>query len=322
MFVKNSKLFGVLLLIFCIGFFVNTDDVMAIDMCATDTEYSSAISCDYDFYGGSNTIIFAKDNSGNYCPEAVYLEYKTNYLDFHGEADNSIRQMLHYDLNLSTIRDAVENKSCPRLKLVNDYDPVTSKTYSITVSDKDLNQMACDLSEMISLGSECSIREGQNMREISSDDVNNAANKTKNSVPATIEQIKAWGEFAEQNPDNWEVGDSCYIVQSNDWLKGVLNFIFWAMVIAGILLVIILTIFDFIKVITGNDDDGIKQAFKRFVRRVVVAVVLMLLPLLLSTIINFINGNAMSDSEEEGNKTGIVRIGDNGELYCDVVDEQ
>ena len=48
----------------------------------------------------------------------------------------------------------------------------------------------------------------------------------------------------------------------------------------------------------------------------------MLLPLLLSTIINFINGNAMSDSEEEGNKTGIVRIGDNGELYCDVVDEQ
>ena len=65
---------------------------------------------------------------------------------------------------------------------------------------------------------------------------------------------------------------------------------------------------EFIKVITGQDDEGIKKALKHSLIRIVCAVLLLLLPMLVNFIITVIN-NAFS---------GEVTIGANGEVTCGV----
>ena len=53
------------------------------------------------------------------------------------------------------------------------------------------------------------------------------------------------------------------------------------------LLVIGLSVFDFIKAITGKDEKDVKKAFTRFLKRIALAIVFFFLPILINALLDF-----------------------------------
>lgn len=68
-----------------------------------------------------------------------------------------------------------------------------------------------------------------------------------------------------------------------------INNIFFSIIIFSIIILIILSMIDFIRGIISNDEDYLKKAFKNTKNRLISIVILILLPLILNTIINFID---------------------------------
>lgn len=95
-------------------------------------------------------------------------------------------------------------------------------------------------------------------------------------------------------------------------LRDFLSNLFWIICIIGIVLLIILTSGEFIKIIIGQDDDGLQNAFKHTVTRIICVVVLLLLPMLVSAIITIINKEAASE----------FTIGEDGNVLCGVASEK
>jgi len=58
------------------------------------------------------------------------------------------------------------------------------------------------------------------------------------------------------------------------------------------LLVIGLSIYDFIKAVTAKDDKDLKQAFQRLIKRCIYAIILFFLPMLLNLLLDFIGTNS------------------------------
>lgn len=103
------------------------------------------------------------------------------------------------------------------------------------------------------------------------------------------------------------IGNPCTVI--NDDLKKLLNTIFWIISILGIILVVVMTALSFIKAIVGSDDEKFRDAFRHLLTRIIVVIILLLLPMILSFIITLINDNV----------EGEVKIGSDGDLFCDIV---
>lgn len=72
-------------------------------------------------------------------------------------------------------------------------------------------------------------------------------------------------------------------------MKKVLNLILWYIRIIGVVLAIVLSILDYIKVAAGSDDKSLSAANKKFVTRMILVAVLFLLPVLLETVLGLYN---------------------------------
>ena len=79
--------------------------------------------------------------------------------------------------------------------------------------------------------------------------------------------------------DNKKVNNKCSI--SDDIVSMIYNVLKWAKYIVPVL-VIILSILDFIKAIAAQNDDEMKKAQGKFVKRLIVAALLFLLPLIIN----------------------------------------
>lgn len=162
---------------------------------------------------------------------------------------------------------------------------------------------------------------------------------TIGSVSADIDAIIRWG-----NPTN--VLDStgalenldCQSLLSNyneeKTMRDFLSNLFWIISIIGIILLIIMTSIEFIKVVTGQDDEGLIKAFKHTVIRAICVVILLLLPMILSFILGFMNditdneeyylkdkdGNIVYTTDANGNKEPVklVHVGANGDPLCSI----
>lgn len=75
-------------------------------------------------------------------------------------------------------------------------------------------------------------------------------------------------------------------VPEESTLKKVLNGIFNLMIILAPVLAIVLTIIDYIKIITNNSSDGLKKANLRMIKRIVIAILVVFLPFLLEMLFN------------------------------------
>ena len=128
-----------------------------------------------------------------------------------------------------------------------------------------------------------------------------------------IQDIIAWGQKHNYDYNMGDIGEDCQVITNNQIILSILQFVIWALAIAGILILIIMTATDFVKAITASDDTGLKKAFQHLIKRAIATVILIIVPALLSFIINIINDN-MPQTE------GVVQLGENGDLYCGVAD--
>ena len=128
-------------------------------------------------------------------------------------------------------------------------------------------------------------------------------NDDKN-ITVDINTITAWA--ASQGYDVNSLGDPCSVISPK--LQSLLNTIFWAISIIGIILVVVMTALSFIKAIVGSDDEKFRDAFRHLLTRIIVVIVLLLLPAILSFIITLINDSS----------TGEVTVGKEGNVFCDI----
>lgn len=118
-------------------------------------------------------------------------------------------------------------------------------------------------------------------------------------------KIVEWAGEQQYTVDS--IGDPCSIINKD--LKNLLNMIFWIISIVGIILVVVMTALGFVKAMVGSDDEKFRDAFRHLLTRIIVVIILLLLPMILSFIITLINDNV----------DGEVRIGSDGNLFCDIV---
>jgi len=294
--------------------FTNIDGVKAdIPYCSTNDKYVQAASCDYPNKGLFTTqldlqVFFAKTESGNYCAEISNIKLES-WADFNNSDQETNKGKIAFDLSDDTMNSILTERYCPELKFVNDYNALDSITEKFTVSDKDLNYPACVVSQIASFGSECWVLPGEKFKTISSEEMENAVQEgsgARNHNENNIEIIKQWGEKAKEGEYSSEdAGTTCNSINE---IGKLLNTILWVVDIIAIIILIIMTMADFIKAIVGsNPDDTLKASFKHLITRAIIVVILLLLPVILGSIISMVN-----------QETGKVEIGENGEPFCNI----
>lgn len=124
-----------------------------------------------------------------------------------------------------------------------------------------------------------------------------------------IEKIEAWGSQNKNREGEYgieDVGDVCGPI--NSYLGELITTFLWIIDIIAIILLIIMTMVNFIQALTGMDDEKLRNTFKYLRNRIVAVVVLLLLPVLVGWIIETINENS----------GGVVMIGADGQPFCGV----
>ncbi|MDD6323318.1 MAG: hypothetical protein PUA73_01760 [Bacilli bacterium] len=333
---KINKL--ILLSIFILTLFFKVNTVNAFDdkLCPSDTELDDgqAIACTYDFFNGSakGTLVFVNSKNHGVCATVAKQDFNKWGFGWllHPITDPLIgivngvagREMFQYsntelkgkaafDVKDSTISNAITNKQCPKIKMVEGYDMLTSKTDSVVYSDNTeaSDENGCALSYIISFGSECAVNDGYDLKMLNPEAANTIIDNQKQSTGKCDEtcmtKITNWAK-KEGYDTNSKINDPCYLI--NTKLTNLLKSIFLLISVVGIILLVAMTSISFVKAIVASDDNKIKDAAKGLKTRIIVIIILLVLPVLLSFIINVVNSNS----------TGKIKIGSDGKVFCDV----
>ncbi len=104
-----------------------------------------------------------------------------------------------------------------------------------------------------------------------------------------VDAITKWGtEEKTSKYEEVDPTDACNIINSD--IKDLINQIFTIISVVGIIAVVGLTIFNLVGVIAGSEDDGLPKFFKKLKVRIICLVILLLLPTLVSFIVQVVNG--------------------------------
>ena len=122
-------------------------------------------------------------------------------------------------------------------------------------------------------------------------------------------KIINWGKAAKDDKYLGEYSSGCDII--GDDVLVFLNNLFLIIQVIGIILLVFLSSVEFIKVITGSEDEGLSKALKNTLRRVIIVIILLILPLLITWILEIVNDNNYLTDEN-----GKVVIGDDGNPLC------
>ena len=117
------------------------------------------------------------------------------------------------------------------------------------------------------------------------------------------EMVEISKETFDQECISYET-TNCNIFDEN--ILRFLNKLFWIISIAGIILLVVMTMVEFVKALTGSDDSGLIKGFKHTLVRIVAVIILLLLPTIITFILNLVN--RYSD----------YTIGDEGNVICGV----
>lgn len=114
--------------------------------------------------------------------------------------------------------------------------------------------------------------------------------------PDYVDEISKWASSEKNKQSNKDSTsssststdvDACNII--SDDLSDILSDIFSYICIAGIILVVVITILDLIKIITGSDEENFSKFFKNLVTRIIVIIILLILPAIVTFVINLTN---------------------------------
>ena len=138
--------------------------------------------------------------------------------------------------------------------------------------------------------------EGNINRTTNADNNNDAENLTLDDIVGGIKSVK--------NPEKGITG-TCELIDSQ--LIQFLKNLFIVIQVAGVILMVILTLIEFVKALTASSDDGLSGAFKNTIKRIIATVVLLILPMIIIWIINIVN-DSYSDKH--------TQIGGDGNPIC------
>ena len=141
---------------------------------------------------------------------------------------------------------------------------------------------------------------------VTGEDVNSEKQAGRSESQRIVNSILSWAtSHISPTFDVSDLPDCSALLGTGEGSLGqMLKNIFFGISIVGILLLIILTAIDFIKAIASSDEeDTLIKAFKRSKNRIIAIIILLLLPVLVSVIINLINNNVyVADGE--------IKVGD------------
>ena len=116
----------------------------------------------------------------------------------------------------------------------------------------------------------------------------NLDNKTSDYEVKFIEQ-KDYSKIGINVEDDGEVYSTCEELFGESFFQYLNDSVFKIIWIGVPLLLILLTSFDFAKVVFGDSKDGMQNAFNRFKKRAIVSVLIFLTPTIILTIANLID---------------------------------
>lgn len=287
---KNFKLFSLVFVLCMCTFFIGDKDVEAGSKTCTcvysNTACSVALGTNDWHLGTINdyryTIAFVMDDSGKVNGNQVKVTKN-------GETVNSKEWPEFVGETWPTedeIKKAVTNcntNNCPVLK----------RRIANTATNNCSKQVAFHTNHWfdvgwVTVGVE-TISATPSSSEKSSDDVvkENQKKAVKNMQEADVDvnKIKKWGKQKTKTESKQE--GSCDVINSDlrDFLKDFLGIIS----IVGIILLLLMTAMEFVKVITSSEEDSLRTAFKHTIIRIFCAILLLLLPTIVGAVINVIN---------------------------------
>ena len=131
---------------------------------------------------------------------------------------------------------------------------------------------------------------------------NHPEDSSSENVDDLVNSVRAAnpkGKNPYDTNSNLNSSDELYCsVVLGDGVVDILRTIFMVIMIVGLLILIFSMSGDFIKAITSGDADAMSQAFKKSKTRIFAVIILLILPMLVNFMIDFINDNARI---EEGN---------------------
>ena len=297
-------------------FCVNIDVKAENKMCSKDVSVKKAYSCDYS--GSSNGImgeastsfsfILVEDDNSNLCSIIDNAKFVwKDHVEIFGLSDDSfdasnanIRRFVKFDLKYNSIMDEMKKGSCPVLNAkisanftawgLGNYTGI--KEYKL----KGSHDFICSWSSSTVCINDIN---GTNNREISKKDAEEAIDNALLTDEQIKKYIKKWAEKTtgfDQNID----GDlsACRAILTDDMIDIIGRALLIINVVA-VILVIVLSMFDFVSTIASNDDDGIMKSFKKIKTRLITVVLLFLIPLLLNWAINYLNDNIYFDGVDK-----------------------
>ena len=327
---KSIKLVSLLFVLCVCTFFVGDKSVEAEQnrICGANTEVAGGISCTYDFFSGNSkgTIAFVRTQSNGYCATVesqIHGKHLLGNLSFEAILGNGTKNTTgksSFDVSEDFIKNAVNNKQCPKMKMVYLWDKssdglkevVKQVVYSDHTGVYDTGR--CAVSYVVTFnGSECAVNDGYDMKQLTSSEaekiIKNQVRKSKTGK-LSEEELKKIQNYGASSDTEYSLKEKCTLI--DDDLKQWINNFLWIISIVGIIMLVILTAIEFMKVITVSEEDGLKTAFKHTVIRIVCVILLLLLPMIVKAVLNTINEYSISKA----------KIGVDGDPICGIGDSK
>ena len=105
-----------------------------------------------------------------------------------------------------------------------------------------------------------------------------------------VEGVQKWAEQVSTQKFEYQAADACDIVSQE--LATYINRFFFYICVGGIILLVVLSSLNLIKVIVGHDNDGLYEFLQNLKVRIICLVVLLVLPVIIPYLLNTINNIA------------------------------
>ena len=314
---KKNRLY-MILFVFVMFFCVNIGGVKA-GWCPSDSKFSRAVSCEYKAGVTSRediAIYFGKTTGGKYCSTVKSVKIGTWVWAW--KDDNSgaaSKKKFEFDFkDANKMQSSIfESNKCPRLKIVNEYKISSGKTEKVIISNKKLSgipvlgeildETACGVNQMVSLGSECWMADGV-FSEISNDEMTSTTIETNNERAGNVNLIESIRKYFSHNKGKTEFskGEVTCTELLGDELISIIGTSSLLICVFAIVLIVVLSSSDFVKAIASSDEDILKKSASRLKIRLISVVLLLLMPILVNFVLSFINDHLyLYIIDEKGN---------------------
>lgn len=126
-------------------------------------------------------------------------------------------------------------------------------------------------------------------------DKNNNENKDKDIIGAILK----WGESSDSTVYDGISGNPCALI--NGEVRELLHQVFLGISIGGIIILIVMTAISLIKVITASEDNALSNFIKGLWKRIICLIILLLLPTIITFLIQVVNGVGVAWNINSGN---------------------